>query len=119
MSLEDAEVDPSFLKYGFPVFNPGDPEPETDFNKIWSTVLIKRLETSISRYLQYLHSDAIEEREISRYRKSWMTRALQLVPDTLLKRTHLRALFSEIFDDYSRSQREAILNYILLSPFER
>lgn len=48
-----------------------------------------------------------------------MTRALQLVPDTLLKRAHLRALFSEIFDDYSRSQREAILNYILLSPFER
>ncbi len=59
MEEEDVEPPLVFIKEGFPVFDVL-PEERADFSTKWSSVLIKRLETSIQRYLQYLHSDAIE-----------------------------------------------------------
>ena len=50
-----------------------------------------------------------------------MSRALDLVPDSLLSRfaDDVRKLFSEVFGSYSKAMKQAILEYILRSPEER
>jgi hypothetical protein len=50
-----------------------------------------------------------------------MAKALQLVPDRLLSENAdlVKVIFSEIFSDYQVAVKFAILEYVLLSPYER
>jgi dynein heavy chain len=76
----------------------------------------------MQRYNYYIESaDAIRTEEISKYKKEWMSKAIDLLPDGLIKEypDELRILFQEIFNTYTVSMKKAILNYILRSPDER
>ena len=84
--------------------------------------MLKQVELSTHRYRQYLESsDSIRSEEVSKYRTEWMQNALDRVPERLLKRfsKHVKQVFQEIFTSYVRAMKQAILEYILLSPDER
>ena len=45
--------------------------------KVWSQVLVKKLEVSMIRFRHYVESpDLIKSTEIAQYRKEWMAKAL-------------------------------------------
>ena len=72
--------------------------------------------------MKYIDSpDAIRNEEVSKYKKEWMSHALDLVPDELVQAfpDSLRQLFQEVFLNYSTAMKTAILEYILRSPEER
>lgn len=80
------------------------------------------MQLSIHRFFKYLESpEAIKNEEISKYKKEWMSHALDLVPDQLLSAhsSQVRKLFSEVFNFYARAIKQSILEYILRSPEER
>jgi len=57
------------------------------YEKVWSETLMNQVQLSIHRFFKYIESpDAIRNEEISKYRKEWMSHALDLVPDDLLSR---------------------------------
>ena len=77
---------------------------------------------SVTRFNKYVDSqDAIKTEEISKFKKEWMSKALDLVPDILLQtyNNDVRMLFTEVFTSYARSMKKAVLEYILRSPDER
>ncbi len=48
-----------------------------EVTKVWSQVLIEKLEVSMSRFRHYVESpDLIKLTEIAQYRKEWMAKAL-------------------------------------------
>lgn len=72
--------------------------------------------------LHYIDNpDSIQNKELSKYRKEWMKRALDLVPDYLLSTfaTEVKMLFHDIFQNYIRAMKLSIMDYILRSPDER
>ena len=55
------------------------------FQKVWSDVLLQQVQLSLTRYNKYIDSqEAIRNDEISKYKKEWMAKALDLIPDNLL-----------------------------------
>lgn len=83
---------------------------------------MNQVQLSIHRFFKYLESpDAIKNEEISKFKKEWMSHALELVPDSLLSNhaTTVRKIFAEIFTCYARAMKQSILEYILRSPEER
>ena len=80
------------------------------------------MNTSINRFLHYINSDeCIRKEEITMYQKRWTKRALELVPDYLLEtfERECKMIFYEILQNYVKSMKTAIMNYILISPNER
>ena len=93
-----------------------------NIEKIWSPQLLKQVQISIYRMLHYIDSaDSIRTEELSKYKKEWMKRALDLVPDYLLSTfaVEVKVLFHDIFQNYIRAMKVAIMDYILRSPDER
>ena len=78
------------------------------YQKVWSETLMNQVQLSIHRFMKYLDStEAIKNEEISKYKKEWMSHALDLVPDHLLQQhsTEVRKLFAEVFASYARAMR--------------
>ena len=76
----------------------------------------------MERFNKYIESsDHIKAEEISKFRKEWMSKALDLVPDVLLQtyNNEVRKIFNEVFASYAKAMKESILKYILRSPEER
>ena len=50
-----------------------------------------------------------------------MANALNLIPDKFMSEyaALIKTLFHEIFQSYLRAMKQAIVNYIVMSPFER
>ena len=72
--------------------------------------------------LHYIESpDLIKSNEIAQYPKIWMSKALELINDLYLNDYEdlVSVLFQEIFRDYQRAMKVAIMEYVLLSPNER
>jgi hypothetical protein len=66
------------------------------------------VQLSVHRFFKYIEStDAIRNEEISKYKKEWMSHALDMVPDALLAKYQIevRKLFSEVFSNYARAMR--------------
>lgn len=83
---------------------------------------MNQVNLGVTRFLKYIESpDAIKTEEISKFKKEWMSRALDLIPDQLLQRysNEVRQLFSDVFSSYAKAMKRAILEYILRSPDER
>ena len=100
----------SKLRYGF------------EFQTIWSEKLLKQVQISIHRMLHYIDNpDYIRNKELSNYKKEWMKEALDRVPDHLLNAypIEVKLLFNDVFQNYIRSMKTAIMEYILRSPDER
>jgi hypothetical protein len=69
---------------------------------------MNQVQLSIHRFSKYMDSpDAIKNEEISKYKKEWMSHALDYIPDELLQRfaNEVRKLFAEIFASYSRAMK--------------
>lgn len=69
---------------------------------------MNQVQLSIHRFFKYLDSqDAIKSEEISKYKKEWMSHALDLVPDQLLSNyaASVRKIFAEIFASYARAMK--------------
>ena len=93
-----------------------------DFGKIWSDKLLKQVQISIYRMLHYVENpDSIRNKELSNYKKDWMKNALDRVPDYLLSAypVEVKLLFHDVFQNYIRAMKTAIMEYILRSPDER
>ena len=72
--------------------------------------------------LHYIDNpDSIRNDELSKYKKEWMKNALDHVPDYLLTSfpMQVKILFHDVFQNYIRSMKTAIMEYILRSPDER
>ena len=72
--------------------------------------------------LHYIDSpDSIRNEELSRYKKEWLKKALDLVPDFLISTfpVEVKMLFHDIFQSFLRAMKVAIMDYILRSPDER
>ena len=72
--------------------------------------------------LHYIDNpDSIRNDELSKYKKEWMKNALDLVPDYLLSAhpIQVKKIFHDVFHNYVRSMKQAIMEYILRSPDER
>ena len=72
--------------------------------------------------LHYVENpDSIRNDELSKYKKEWMKNALDLVPDFLLSTfpVEVKLLFHDVFQNYVRAMKTAIMEYILRSPDER
>ena len=88
----------------------------------WTAKIRKAVDLSVTRYKNYIHNpEHIKHSEISKYRKDWITNALSLIKENLLKTNEegVRRLFQEIFENYKLSMKQAIMDYILRSPEER
>jgi len=87
----------------------------------WPKKIQDQVILSYKRYKHYIHSDEIKHHEISKYKKEWITNALSLVPEVLLKtyEESVRRMFQEIFENYKIAMKEAIVDYILRNPDER
>jgi hypothetical protein len=71
-------------------------EGESSYEKVWSDILVKQIQISCHRYSHYIQSpDCIKNEEISKYKKEWMSHALDLLQDNLVKEHSelLRLLF--------------------------
>lgn len=93
-----------------------------DFQKVWSEKLLKQVQISILRMMHYVENpDSIRNDELSKYKKEWMKNALDLVPDYLLSTfpVAVKLLFHDVFQNYIRAMKTAIMDYILRSPDER
>ncbi len=78
------------------------------FQKVWSDVLLQQVQLSLTRYNKYIDSqEAIRNDEISKYKKEWMAKALDLIPDNLLQTyaAEVRKLFAEVFSCYAKAMR--------------
>ena len=108
----NGNYDPQYLGRDSYVYIPPDQWPKNTREKV---IL------SYKRYNHYIHSDEIKHDEISKYKKEWITNALSLVSEVLLKAFEepVRKMFQEIFENYKIAMKEAIVNYILLNPDER
>ena len=103
--------DPSLLGKSSYLYIPEEQWPES----IKQTVRI-----STTRFMHYINSDFIRHNEIASFKKEWITQALMLIPEELMQNeVGLRKLFKEIMEDYKKSMKVAILNYLLRSPHER
>jgi hypothetical protein len=74
---------------------------------------------SITRFLKYVDSqDLIKNEEITKFNSQWMASTLEKIPEHLLQAYVgvTKKLFNEVFTSYARSMRQAIMEYILLSP---
>ena len=72
--------------------------------------------------LHYVQNpDSIRNDELSKYKKDWMKNALDLVPDYLLSTfpIEVKKIFHDVFHNYVRAMKTAIMEYILRSPDER
>ena len=50
--------------------------------QIWSKALVTQLQVSMQRYIKYIESEEfIKKDEISQYKKEWMQKILDLIPD--------------------------------------
>jgi len=61
---------------------------------------MRQVELSTRRFVKYLDSpDSIRNEEIAKYRKEWMQRSLDLIPDALLQRfsEEVKTVFQEVF----------------------
>jgi len=83
---------------------------------------MNQVQLSVHRFFNYIDSkDAIKNVEISKYKKEWMSHALDHIPEKLLQTypDSVRRIFAEVFAIYARSMKWAIMEYILRSPDER
>lgn len=72
------------------------------------------------RYLHYVETPgAIQTSEIAPYKKQWMQRALVLVPDRLINAPLIKSLYQEVFSSYLRAVKQAIVDYVVRSQYER
>ena len=88
----------------------------------WPPSIKKKVELSYKRYNHYIDSSQfIKHSEISKFKKEWISNAMSLIQESMIKKHEgpVRSLFNEIFENYKKSMKEAILNYILLCPEER
>ena len=72
--------------------------------------------------LHYIDNpESIRNKELSDYKKEWMKNALDKVPDFLLSAypVEVKYLFHDVFKNYIRAMKTAIMDYILRSPDER
>ena len=72
--------------------------------------------------LHYIDNpEHIRNKELSNYKKEWMKEALNRVPDFLLNAypIEVKLLFNDVFQNYTRSMKTTIMEYILRSPDER
>lgn len=100
MPLEDASEDPLLIEgakkpakvarealsrvYDFPPPLLED-QGQFSYNQVWSGQLMKQVELSTRRFLKYIDSpDSIRNEEVAKFRKEWMQKALDLIPDALL-----------------------------------
>ena len=69
---------------------------------MWPESIKQKVEVSLRRYKEYLKGDHIRANEISEYNKKWLTNALALVPEALLKYDEyaLREILQGIFSNY-------------------
>ena len=107
--------------FDFPL-SPLDDQSKFGYSAVWSGQLLRQVELSTHRFLSYLDSpDSIRNEEVAKFRREWMQRSLDLVPDPLLRRfsTEVKSVFQEVFAAYVRAMKQAILEYILRSPDER
>lgn len=67
--------DPTIIKY----------EGINQYEKVWSETLMNQIQLSTTRFFKYIESpEAIKTEEISKFKKEWMSKALDLIPDHLL-----------------------------------
>lgn len=79
--IDDEDPDAS---YDFPAF-PLDEQGLFNYGKVWSEELVRQVELSAHRFLNYVESpDTIKNHEIQQFKKEWMQRALELIPPRLL-----------------------------------
>ena len=97
--------------------------PETKhYSHIWSQPLLNQMSLSINRYIHYQQSEEIKTDELSKYKKRWMTNALNLIGDDNLLREFeesVRSLYQEVFQNYAYAMRKSIIDYVLICPAER
>lgn len=121
ISDADVAVEEVDAVYDFPP-PPLEDRGQFNYDLVWSPQLVRQVELSTHRFLKYVDSvDTIKNEEIAKFKKAWMQRALERVPQLLLRRhpDTVRALFQEVFASYTRAMKEAVLLYILRSPEER
>jgi len=88
----------------------------------WPKDIAEKVRLSYKRYKNYINSpEHIKHHEIAKFKKDWISNALSLISDSLLKKHEesVRRMFQEIFEDYKLAVKEAIVDYILLCPQER
>ena len=88
----------------------------------WTARIRKTVDLSVARYKNYVNNpEHIKHSEVSKFKKDWITNALSLIKESLLKTNEegVRKLFQEIFESYKLSMKQAIMDYILRSPEER
>lgn len=115
------QEDALYRVYDFP-FCALDDQSQFKYNAVWSRQLLKQVQLSTYRFLKYVDSgDYIKSEEVSKFRKEWMQRAIELLPERLLRRfsREAKVIFQEVFASYVRAMRQAMLEYILRSPDER
>ena len=89
---------------------------------MWPRSIKEKVAVSLKRYHEYISNDEyIRSNEISEFRKEWLTNALALIPEEVLKYNEyaLRQILQDVFSNYKNAMKKAIMNYILRSPDER
>ena len=57
-----------------------------EYGQVWSADLMRQVEVSTHRYLKYVESqDSIRNEEVAKFKKEWIQRAADLIPDHLLQ----------------------------------
>ena len=65
---------------------PLEDQMQFSYNKIWSDQLRKQLEQSVHRFIRYIESpEAIKNEEITKFKKIWMKKAIDLVPENMIE----------------------------------
>jgi hypothetical protein len=108
------EYDPlKFIKTNFQphLYNPAN----------WPKEFFKNIQTSLSNYNKYLNSDKILLSDIEPYNGRLNKSYIKTIDLDMLKkhRKMVTDLFKEIEIEYYITMKHAIMEYILLSPYER
>jgi dynein heavy chain len=86
-------------EFDFPLLSVED-QGQFQYNQVWSGQLMRQVEISTHRFLRYIESpDSIRNEEVAKFRKEWMQKALDLIPETLLTQysTLVKEVFQEVF----------------------
>jgi hypothetical protein len=102
-------------------FIPQNFQPHLYDPSTWPKEFLKNIQTSLSNYTKYLHSDKIMLSDIEPYRQKINKNFINTIDLDMLKkhRKLVTELFKEIEEDYYITLKHVIMEYILLSPFER
>jgi len=68
-------------EFDFPLLSIED-QGQFQYNQVWSQQLMRQVEVSTFRFLRYIDSpDSIKNEEVAKFRKEWMQKALDLIPE--------------------------------------